>query len=297
LLTFPRSRRARAALALTLAGPLGAAFAAPAFAVPASSAGDSAEVHAIVTDGNVHVTSTKGLSKVTVVLCGGGTVVADNWNRAESGDVPVDGVVEAVFIHSGDNTTTDAEALLALLTGDVVHGDSTGVTAVYDEHACDEPGGDVVDNGGGGDNGDGGGEVIDNGGDGDNGDGGGEVIDNGGDDNGNDDDNGDGTDTDPVLVIHSDPAPTTNSDPAPTSSTPDPAAETVVLGTTLERATVDPVVPAVAVLGDTVAPAAELPRTGSDVQPLLALALSLIAGGSALRAVSCRRTRSASFPG
>lgn len=123
-----------AALTLALTAPLSLALAPPAFA-----AGGSAVVGAVVTDGNVNVVSTKGLSRVTVVLCGGDTVVADSWsNDQKIGDVKVDGIVQAVFIHSGDNTTSAAQALLALLAGaDAVKGNSTGAIALHDEDACE----------------------------------------------------------------------------------------------------------------------------------------------------------------
>ena len=76
-----RSRSAGfAGLALALAVPLVAAYAAPAFA-----AGDDAVVSAAITAGNVHVESTKGLSRVTVVLCDGTTVVADE--RVNMGEI------------------------------------------------------------------------------------------------------------------------------------------------------------------------------------------------------------------
>lgn len=96
---------------------------------------------AVVTDGNVRVQSTKGLSRVTVVLCDGITVVADSWaGDQKTGDVAVSGTVQAVFIHSGDNTTAAAQKLLASLAGgSAVKGNSTGAIAFHDDDACDEP--------------------------------------------------------------------------------------------------------------------------------------------------------------
>jgi hypothetical protein len=274
------------ALALALATPLALA-ASPVFA-----AGDDAVVDADVTPGNVHVSSTKGLSRVTVVLCDGSTVVANSWGGSTSGDVAVDGIVRAVFIHSGNNTTDEAEALLEALAGpDALSGESTGAIAVDDADACDPD--EIIDNGDDEiiDNGDD--EIIDNGDD--------EVIDNGDDDNGGgnrdengDPNNGDGnnggggnTDTTPVVVVVSDPAPGSSAPSTPA----DPAPSTSVLGGNVEQ------IPTV-VMGATLEAGAELPRTGSgDVVPLMRLALSLVGAGLALRTVSSRRIRSASSPG
>jgi hypothetical protein len=298
------------ALALALATPLALA-ASPVFA-----AGDDAVVDADVTPGNVHVSSTKGLSRVTVVLCDGSTVVANSWGGSTSGDVAVDGIVRAVFIHSGNNTTDEAEALLEALAGpDALSGESTGAIAVDDADACDPD--EIIDNGDDEiiDNGDdeiidnGDDEIIDNGDDEiiDNGDdeiidnGDDEVIDNGDDDNGGgnrdengDPNNGDGnnggggnTDTTPVVVVVSDPAPGSSAPSTPA----DPAPSTSVLGGNVEQ------IPTV-VMGATLEAGAELPRTGSgDVVPLMRLALSLVGAGLALRTVSSRRIRSASSPG
>jgi hypothetical protein len=108
---------------------------------------------------------------------------------------------------------------------------------------------------------------------------------------------------DPTVIVDPapntpDPAPNPTPDPTPQSPTVTPAANpsptTAVLGETLARPTT-PAEPTV-VLGATLPAGGELPRTGSDVQPLLALALGLVAGGSALRAVSSRRVRSVSSP-
>ncbi len=107
-----RSRSARLA-ALALAAATSLAYAGPAFA-----GGSDADVTAVVTATNVHVTSSKGLSRVTVVFCGGDTLVADSWGGEQKiGDIVVNGVVQAVFIHSGNNTTTEAQDLLAELAG------------------------------------------------------------------------------------------------------------------------------------------------------------------------------------
>lgn len=131
----PRSA-SLAALAVAVTAPLGVVLAAPAY-----GAGGDAVVDAVVTDGNVRVQSTKGLSRVTVVLCDGVTVVKDNWGGDQkTGDVKVDGVVQAVFIHSGNNTTPEAQRLLAALAGaSAVKGNSTGAIGFHDDDACDEP--------------------------------------------------------------------------------------------------------------------------------------------------------------
>src|SRR5688500_4049240 len=72
LFVLVRSRSARfAALALAVTTPLVASFAAPAFAD-----GSDADVTATINaDGDVEVTSSKGLSRTTVVLCNGSVVV------------------------------------------------------------------------------------------------------------------------------------------------------------------------------------------------------------------------------
>jgi hypothetical protein len=63
-----------AGLALVATTPFTLAAATPAFA-----AGDDAVVDATVTTGNVHVQSTKGLSRTTVVLCEVSLVVVRLW--------------------------------------------------------------------------------------------------------------------------------------------------------------------------------------------------------------------------
>lgn len=100
--------------------------------------GDTAVVLAAIIDGGVHVQSTKGLSRVTVVLCTGATVVFDSWDGEQlSADLQVEGTVEAVLIHSGDNTTAEAQALLTLLAGaDAVKGNSTGAIGFNNPDAC-----------------------------------------------------------------------------------------------------------------------------------------------------------------
>jgi LPXTG-motif cell wall-anchored protein len=250
-----RSRSARlAALALAAATPF--AFAGPAFATGADL------VTAVVIENNVHVTSTKGLSKVTVVYCDGTIVVSDSWsNGQETGDVAIDDVVQAVFVHSGSNTTLEAEALLALLAGPgAVDGKSTGAIALDQQAACDET--TVI-------------VVIDDDDDDDT-----TVIDD--TDTGNRDDNGDGENSDPVISIASDPAPVTS-----------------VLGVTLEKpADPAPALAPTAVDGSTLEAAVELPRTGSDqVQFLSGLGLALLAAGVALKGATSKRIRSASSPG
>ena len=274
MVTHSRSVRF-AGLTLAVTTPLLAATALPAFA-----AGGIADVGAVVTAGNVHVESTKGLSRVTVVLCNGSTVVVDGWSvDQKSGDVEVDGIVQAVFIHSGHNTTLDAQALLARLAGaDAVKGESTGTIAFHAEAACDIPTGP----GGGSDPG----------------------GDNDGRDGGIRDENGDGTTTspatttdpapvsvtDPVLVIHSDPAPATTTDPVLVIHS-DPAPATLRLPVGPGPAEIP-----VSVLAGSLAAGGELPRTGAgDMQSLMRLALCLVTGGVALRATSSRRSRSA-FP-
>jgi hypothetical protein len=261
LLVFIRSRSARfAALALAVATPLVASYAAPAFA-----AADDADVSASVNqDGDVEVHSMKGLSRVTVVLCNGDVVVSDSWGGATDGVVDVDGIVRAVFVHSGNNTSTDAETLLESLAPGAVKGESTGAIAINDVDACDDPSDDGDDDDTGGDN---------TGGDNTGGD------NTGGDNTGGDNTGGDNTNIgDPALSISADPALTS------------------VLGVTIEKANT----PAnTDVLGQTqAAPAAELPRTGAvHIQFLTALALSLLAAGLTLRATFGRRIRSVSSPG
>lgn len=274
------SRSARfAGVALVIATPLLAATALPALA-----AGDTADVDAVVTAGNVHVNSTKGLSRVTVVLCNGGIVVADSWSvDQKSADLEIDGIVQAVFIHSGDNTTADAQALLARLASpDAVKGDSTGAIAFHDEDACDTT---PTDSGGGSDGGD------DNDGDG-------RTRGENGDDTGTppaattDTDTASVSETDPVLVIHSDPAPSPVTDPVVLVIGSDPAPATVGLPVTAGPTAEIPT----SVLGGSLAGGGELPRTGTgDAQPLMRLGLCLVAGGLAVRA-SSRRIRSASSP-
>ena len=269
-----RSRSARVAgLALLLATPLTAAYATPAF-----SSSEIAVVGAVVTEGNVHVHSTKGLSRVTVVLCDGTTVVVPQWSTGQmSGDVAVGGVVRAVFVHSGNNTTDEAQELLALLAGaDAVNGQSTGVVAIDDEDACDEP--DGGDDDGDGDDGDGDDGDGDDGDDGDDDDG---DQNNGGQNNGGQNNGNGGANPN---------TPVTNSDPAPAH----------VLPVNVEKSTEskDTQPGKTAVLSETFVAPTELPRTGTGhVQTLLTLALSLIGAGSMLRAAASRRVRSAPFPG
>lgn len=98
--------------------------------------GGSAIVGAVVIEGGVTVTSTKDLSRVTVVLCDG-TVLVNPDAPGNEYFFEVDGTVRAVFVHSGNNTTAEAEALLELLGGKV-SGNSTGAIALNDEDACDE---------------------------------------------------------------------------------------------------------------------------------------------------------------
>jgi LPXTG-motif cell wall-anchored protein len=260
-----RSRSARlAALALAAAIPVVASYATPAFA-----AGNDADVTAVVTATNVHVTSSKGLSRVTVVFCGGDTLVADSWGGEQKvGDIVVNGVVQAVFIHSGNNTTTEAQELLADLAGaDEVKGESTGEIAFHDESVCDVV--TVIDDGDDDDT------IIDD-----------TVIDDTviDDTNGGRDDNGDGDNSDPVITIASDPAPGTS-----------------VLGVTIEKPAAPAPAPALAptaVDGSTLEVGAELPRTGSDqVHFLSGLGFALLAAGVALKGATSKRIRSASSPG
>lgn len=99
--------------------------------------GGSAVVGATVGETSVTVTSTKGLSRVTIVTCDE-VLVFDSWEGEQlNAIIPVEGTVEAVFIHSGDNTTSDAQDLLADLAGDdAVKGNSTGAVAYYNADAC-----------------------------------------------------------------------------------------------------------------------------------------------------------------
>ncbi|HEU5449058.1 MAG TPA: hypothetical protein VFW57_08605, partial [Acidimicrobiia bacterium] len=123
-----RSRSARfAALALAVTTPLVASFATPAFA-DGSDADVTAEIN---DDGDVVVTSSKGLSRTTVVLCNGSIVVVPSWvGGPTSGVVDVDGVVRAVFVHSGNNTTDEAIARLEFLSPGASNGESTGEIAL-----------------------------------------------------------------------------------------------------------------------------------------------------------------------
>lgn len=248
-----RSRSARMAGLALLAAPLTVLAASPVFA-----GGDDAVVSAdpISTPGFVHVTSTKGLSRTTIVLCGGSTVVIPSWSGGPlSGDVPFTGTVRAVFQHSGNNTTLAAETLLTSLAGaGAVSGNSTGAIAYDAPNACNTGGSNTDDEGG------------------------------------NRGENGDGDET-PVTVT--DPGPATSSDPAP-STTTDPAPNTVVESTTLVKAETPAEIPTV-VLGETLVAGSELPRTGGNVQPLMLVALSLVGSGMAMR-VGSRRIRSASSP-
>src|SRR5688572_10025696 len=101
-----RSRSTRfAALALAVTTPLIASYAAPAFAD-----GSDADVTATVTDGNVHIESSKDLSRVTIVFCACDPLVIPSWPVGQmEADIEVEGVVQAVFIHSGNNTTPEAQ--------------------------------------------------------------------------------------------------------------------------------------------------------------------------------------------
>jgi hypothetical protein len=274
-----RSRSARfAALALALT-PLSLAVASPAFA---DNGNDDTTVWITepMVPGVVGVHSSKDLSKVTVVLCGGDYIVADHWN-GQDGEVQVgDGVVQAVFIHAGNNTNPADEQLLLDLTDDpqAVDGSSTGAKAYYDKDAC-VPGDDGTN-----------------------------------DDDTNDDDtnhdgsnhdgsNHDGTNNDDdttvqLTVITDDHQPVKTTE----TSSSDPAPKSEVLGVTLTDgnnpapAAAPAASPAVSG-NNAVAPAAELPHTGAgNIQFLMALALSLLAAGVALRAAFGRRIRSASSP-
>ena len=261
-----RSRSARfAALALAATTPLIAAYAVPAFAD-----GDDAVVNATINDdGDVVVTSTKGLSRTTVVLCDGSLVVIPSWSGdPTSGVVDVNGEVRAVFIHSGNNTTKQAEDLLKSLAPGAVHGNSTGAIA-YDDPCT------VADSGGGGEETPGGGEETP---------GGGEETP-GGEETATPVDTSDPapakTDVLGVTIENvkaSDPAPAPAAAPAPAvAPTAAPAPAPVVDSNTLAGG--------------------ELPRTGSSVQFLVTLALALVAAGVTLRATFTRRIRSASSPG
>lgn len=112
--------------------------AGPASAEKPANPGGDAVVAATVVDGGVDISSTKGLSRVTVVLCDGTVLVFDSWDEDQlTAELRFEGVIEAVFIHSGNNTSADAEELLAELGGDdAVKGNSTGAIALHDEDAC-----------------------------------------------------------------------------------------------------------------------------------------------------------------
>jgi hypothetical protein len=253
--TRPRSARF-AALALAVTTPLLASYAAPAFAD-----GADADVSAIVTDGNVHVSSSKDLSRTTIVFCEGEPLVIPSWPEGQQeADIEVEGVVQAVFIHSGNNTTDEAQAILADLAPEVLAGNSTGELA-YPENADDvgkaceeteEPPGDTEEPPG-------------------------------------DTEEPPGETEEPPGETE-EPADDTE-EPVTTTAAP---AETIVLGVTLEQ----PTNPAPAVGGSNLEVLAELPRTGAgSMQFLVALALSLLAAGVILRAAFSRRIRSASSSG
>ena len=251
-----RSRSARmAALALAATAPF--ALAAPAFAD-----GDDAVVDATVSAGNVNVTSTKGLSRTTVVMCDGSLVVSDDWAQDQlSGDVPVVGTVRAVFQHSGANTTVAAEELLTLLAGaDAVNGTRTGDIA-YPLSADGDPADPCA-------------PVT--------------IPD-------PTDETPDPTDETPDPTTET-PNPTTETPNPTTETNTTPAPNTTVESVNVERAQTPTEIPTL-VLGETLTAGGELPRTGGgDVQPLMLVALSLVGTGMALR-LGSRRIRSASSPG
>lgn len=121
---------------------LGIGFIALAPAANATGGGKSAEVGATINaDGTVTVESTKDLSRVTVVVCIDGELELGYLNEDAPGKeftFEVDGKVVAVFVHSGNNTTEDAEELLAELLGDdAVKGNSTGAVA-YEDLECEK---------------------------------------------------------------------------------------------------------------------------------------------------------------
>ena len=267
-----RSRSARfAAIALAVTTPVVASFATPAFAD-----GSDADVTATINeDGDVAVTSSKGLSRTTVVLCDGSIVVIPSWSGdATSGVVDVDGVVRAVFVHSGNNTTPEAIAFLESLSPGASNGESTGELA-YDEPCDEDPDGDSDDDDDSGDDDDDSGDDDDDSGD-------------------DDDDSGD--DDDDTTVT-----PTDTSGPGTTGGPSTNAPSSDVLGVTIEKASNPAPAPAPAtspaVDSNTLSAGGELPRTGASVQFLVTLALTLLAAGVTLRATFTRRIRSASSPG
>ena len=132
----------RFAAVLAVAGLSLIGFGIAASPAVATGGGGSAVVGATVNgNGTVTVTSTKDLSRITAVLCVDGEIVV----VVPSEDAPgktwtfeVDGSVIAVFVHSGNNTTAAAEALLKALGGKV-SGNSTGAIAFHDANAeCEE---------------------------------------------------------------------------------------------------------------------------------------------------------------
>jgi hypothetical protein len=264
-----RSRSARfAALALAITTPLVATYGLPAFAAD-EPAVVSAEVD--LDEGVVTVTSDKGLSRVTVVLCDGTVIVSDDWAEDQlTGEVEIGGAVRAVFIHSGNNTTDAAEDLLDSLAPGAVNGNSTGAIAI--DQACTQPENEEEENGGG-NNGGGNNGGGNNGGGNNTGEG-----NNGGDNNTGGGNAGVSSENPSTIVLGvrlEDP--NTPAAPAPTAA---PAPATPVAGNNLEIA------------------GGQLPRTGSvHVQFLMTLALSLIAAGVMLRAAFGRRIRPASSPG
>lgn len=104
---------------------------------PPVNQGGTAVVDAEV-DGTVVVaTSTKDISHVTIAVCVEGSIEFIKHDDLDGKEFEVDveaGVVVAVFVKSGQNTTTVAEELLVALGG-VLNGQSTGDIAYYDEDA------------------------------------------------------------------------------------------------------------------------------------------------------------------
>jgi LPXTG-motif cell wall-anchored protein len=287
-----RSRSTRfAALALAVSAPLTLATISTAFA-----AGDDADVTATFPAGQpntVHVHSSKNLSRVTVVLCDGHVIVADKWDGTD-GDITFDGTVEAVFIHSGNNTTEEAKSLLAQLAPGADHGESTGELAYPEKaedvgKACEDPadGNNDEQNNDDQQNNDQQNNDQQN-----------------NDQQNNDQQNNDqqNSDTGNTGGENSNLSPEDISDPAPVISiASDPTLGTTVLGETFDNSDPSPApAPAVAptgVAGENVQAGGELPRTGSaHFQFLVTLGLSLLAAGVALQA-AFRRNRSAAFPG
>lgn len=287
------SRSARfAGLALALTMPVVAAYAAPAFAAGESTTAvltspTSGSATTFTWDYTFHQNGGHGLSNVAIRFCSA-AILADVASAGPSAEIFASGDVPGGHTGFGPGIKFGVTATMGTLTvtfnnphpvsesgleiqshsgdnqiGDTVMtgkgpGSCSGDSTAIDEDIDEDIAEDIEE------------DVDEDNGGGDDPGGGSGGGNNGGDGGGNSN------------------APTTN-----TNSTPAPVK---VLPVAVEKSNT----PAskTAVLGETFVAPAELPRTGTGhLRPLLALACSLIAAGTGLRAVSSRRVRSASFPG